>query len=519
MIYSSNIQFEDYYDDNFMKKYNLCNLDFAMKNIHFPKKIEDINISRKRLIFDELFFFQLALMSIKKNVTGQKKTTKFKNTDITPFLDILPFKLTKAQDRAVKEILEDLSSQKVMNRLVQGDVGSGKTIVAAIAMYIAVINGYQAAIMAPTTILAGQHYDELRKYMEPLGINVGIITSSTTKKNKQIIIEKLQNGDVDVIVGTHSIIEDDIKFSNLGLVVTDEQHRFGVNQRIKLKNKADTVETLVMTATPIPRTLAITLYGDLDISVIDQMPPGRKPVKTFVIDNRLEERLNNFIRKHVQQGRQVYIVCPLVEDSESIDLVSVETLYDRYKNEIFKDLSVEYLHGKLKNKEKDEIMQRFKDNQINILISTTVIEVGISVDNATIMVIENADRFGLAALHQLRGRVGRGSFESFCILKSQNKSSKVVERLKIMEKSNDGFEIAKKDLELRGPGDFFGIRQSGLPEFKIANLLDDISILKEATDAAKEVLESDPNLSSADNIKIKKYLDDKFSETLKLAQT
>lgn len=519
MIYSANIEFSDYYSDEFKKKYKLCDLGYAMKNIHFPKTIEDITNARKRLIFDELFFLELALMSIKNKNMQEKKTTIFKDLDVEPFLNVIPFELTNAQKRVVEEIKEDLKSDMVMNRLVQGDVGSGKTIVAAIAMYLAVKNGYQSAIMAPTTILAAQHYNELKKYMEKLGITVDILTSSTTKKNKEIIIEKLKNKEIDVIVGTHSLIEDNIEFGNLGLVVTDEQHRFGVKQRVKLTTKSNTVETLVMTATPIPRTLAITLYGDLDISIIDEMPPGRTPIKTFVIDDRLEDRLNTFIRKQVKEGRQVYVVCPLVEDSENLDLISVENLYEKYKNEVFKDLNVEYIHGKLKNIEKDEIMQRFKNNEINILISTTVIEVGISVSNATIMVIENADRFGLAALHQLRGRVGRGNYESFCILKSSNRSQKAKERLKIMEKSNNGFEIAQKDLELRGPGDFFGIRQSGLPEFKIANLLEDISVLKEATDAAKELLINDPNTIKQENVLIKEKLIEKFGDKIKVIGT
>ena len=401
-----------------------------------------------------------------------------------------------------------------MNRLVQGDVGSGKTIVAAIAMYIAVKNGYQAALMAPTTILANQHFDELSKYFEKLGITTSIITSSTTKKNKELIVQKLKNKEIDIIIGTHSLIEDNIEFANLGLVITDEQHRFGVMQRMKLANKGKAVETLVMTATPIPRTLAIMLYGDLDLSIIDEMPPGRKPVKTYAVGESYENRVNQFIKKQIDEGRQVYVVCPLVEENEELDLKSVEMLYEKYKNEIFKEYSVEYLHGKMKNKEKDEIMNRFKDNKINILISTTVIEVGISVSNATIMVVENADRFGLAQLHQLRGRVGRGNFQSYCILKSNNKSQKSIQRLKIMEKSNSGFDVAEKDLELRGPGDFFGIRQSGMPEFKLANLLTDINVLKQAQIAAKEVISKDRYLKSEENKKLKKVLYSKFKEQL-----
>lgn len=498
--------------NEFRKKYSLCEINYAMQNIHFPKSYKDVNISRNRLIFDELFYFQLAMMSIKNSNIGCKKENIFKKVDITPFLELLPFKLTNAQSKVIDEIQKDIYSDKLMNRLVQGDVGSGKTMVAAVAMYIAVKNGYQTAMMAPTTILANQHFEELSKYFSKLGINSEIITSSTTKKKKESIIQKLKNHEIDIIIGTHSLIEDNIEFDKLGLVITDEQHRFGVKQRMKLSNKGKNVETLVMTATPIPRTLSIMLYGDLDLSIIDEMPPGRTPIKTFAINESLEERLNGFIKKQIREGRQIYVVCPLVEDSDTLDLNSVEKLYEKYKNETFKEFNVEFLHGKMKNKEKDEIMKRFKDNEINILISTTVIEVGISVSNATVMVIENADRFGLAALHQLRGRVGRGTYESYCILKSKNRSLKSRERLKIMEKSNSGFEIAEKDLELRGPGDFFGIRQSGLPEFKIANLLTDVKILKDSQEAAKALILKDPNLN--DNPKIKKVLFEKFGEQL-----
>ncbi len=511
-VYDNKPLVKEFFDDDFRKKYSLAEINFAMRNIHFPKTFNDVKNARRRLIFDELFMLQLALMTIKDSNLGKKKTTKFSDVDITPFLELLPFKLTNAQSRVIDEIKKDMYSSRIMNRLVQGDVGSGKTIVAAIAIYIAVKNGYQAALMAPTTILANQHFNELSKYFSKLGITCDIITSSTTKKSKGIIIEKLKNNEIDVIIGTHSLIEDDIEFNNLGLVITDEQHRFGVKQRMKLGDKGSSVETLVMTATPIPRTLSIILYGDLDLSIIDEMPPDRKPVKTYVVNDNLEARVNEFIRKQVREGRQAYIVCPLVEDNEALELKSVEMLYEKYKNEIFKELNVEFLHGKMKNKEKDEIMRRFKNNEVNILISTTVIEVGISVSNATIMVIENADRFGLAALHQLRGRVGRGSHESFCILKSNNRSLQARQRLKIMETSNSGFDIAQKDLELRGPGDFFGIRQSGLPEFKLANLLTDVNVLKETQEAVKDLLKEDRNLSK--HITLKKELFDKYGEQL-----
>lgn len=513
-IYDKKPLVDEIFAPNFREHYQLAEINYAMYHVHFPKDFNAVHIARNRLIFEELFMLQLALMTIKNTSLGSKKTHTFQDVDITPFLQLLPFELTNAQKKVVEEIRKDMTGEYMMNRLVQGDVGSGKTMVAAIAMYIAVKNGYQAAMMAPTTILANQHYDELTTYFEQLGITTEIITSNTTKKKKEKIVERLQNKEIDIIIGTHSLIEDNITFSNLGLVITDEQHRFGVKQRIKLSNKGENVETLVMTATPIPRTLAIMLYGDLDLSIIDEMPPGRSPVKTYVVDESFEERVANFIKKQILEGRQVYVVCPLVEDSESLDLKSVEAIYERYKKEVFPEFQVEYLHGKMKNKEKDEIMQRFKENQINILISTTVIEVGISVSNATIMVIENADRFGLAALHQLRGRVGRGTHQSYCILKSNNKSSIARQRLKIMEKSNSGFDIAEKDLELRGPGDFFGIRQSGLPEFKLANLLKDIQILKDAQVAAKTMIQQDKFLEKPENQKLKRALFDKFGDQL-----
>lgn len=513
-VFENEFKIPETFTNEFRKKYELSEINYATKNIHFPKDYNAVEKSRNRIIFEELFLLQLALMTLKNNSLGVKKENIYKDLEFEKFSSLLPFELTNAQKRVVEEIKNDLSSDKLMNRLVQGDVGCGKTMAAAIAMYIAVKNGYQAALMAPTTILANQHYNELKPYFETLGINIEIITSATTKKNKEKIAEKLINNEIDILIGTHSIIEDNIQFNNLSLVITDEQHRFGVNQRLKLSNKGKAVDTLVMTATPIPRSLAIMLYGDLDLSIIDEMPPGRTPVKTYAVDETYESRINNFIMKNINAGRQIYVVCPLVENNETLELESVEEVYEKYKNGFFKDVAVEFLHGKMKNKEKDEIMNRFKNNEIKILISTTVIEVGISVSNATVMVIENADRFGLAALHQLRGRVGRGSFESYCILKSSNRSLKARERLKIMEKSNSGFDIAEKDLELRGPGDFFGIRQSGLPEFKLANLLKDILVLKKAGEAAKNLIESDRNLEKEENKTIKKALFDKFGDKL-----
>lgn len=509
------LNFTEIFSEGFRKKYDLEDINRAILNIHFPASFLEIEKARKRHIFEELYLLELALMSI-KNSNIKQNGIVFSNVDVSEFLSIIPFELTNAQKNCLNEILKDMNSNIVMNRLVQGDVGSGKTIIAALAMYIAVKNGYQAAMMAPTMILATQHYTDLKVLFDKLGIKTDIVTGKTTKKGKREIAEKLINGDIDILFGTHALLEDDIAFKNIGLVVTDEQHRFGVKQRMKLTGKAENVDTLVMTATPIPRTLALTLYSDLDISVIDELPKGRKAIKTnavFVNEN-MEDRINTFVSKQVDMGRQAYIVCPLIEESEDSDLTAATELYENCKNETFKNYRVGFLHGKMKNKEKDEVMIAFKNHELDILVSTTVIEVGVNVPNATVMVIENADRFGLAALHQLRGRVGRGEHQSFCVLKTYNKSEKSMSRLKIMESSNNGFVIAEKDLDLRGPGDFFGIRQHGLPEFKLADLLKDVKVLKLATDAAKITLESDPALEHNENLKIKQMLDYKFGEQL-----
>ena len=512
---NDNLNLKEIFTNDFLKKYSLEEINDATRNIHFPNSYEDIEKARKRHIFEELYLLEVALMAIKEkniNLNG----IKFNDIDVEPFMQNIPFTLTNAQKSCLKEILNDMNSPKVMNRLIQGDVGSGKTIIAALAMYVAVKNGYQAAMMAPTTILATQHYEDLSKIFENLNIKTDIITGKTTKKGKTEIIQNLKSGNIDILFGTHAILEDNVEFNKLGLVVTDEQHRFGVKQRMKLTNKSENIDTLVMTATPIPRTLALTLYSDLDISIIDELPKGRKPIKTnaVFVNEDMEDRINTFISKHLDSGRQAYIVCPLIEESEESDLTAATDLYEKYKKDVFKKYNVGFLHGKMKNKEKDEIMTDFKNKNIDLLISTTVIEVGVNVPNATIMVIEDADRFGLAALHQLRGRVGRGQYESFCILKTRSKSKNSLSRLKIMESSNNGFVIAEKDLELRGPGDFFGIRQHGLPEFKLANLLKDINVLKLATDAAKETLEKDPKLSQIENARLKETLDTKFGEAL-----
>ena len=384
------------------------------------------------------------------------------------------------------------------------------------AAYKAVKSGYQAAIMAPTAILATQHFENFKNLLEELDIKCELLISGITKKKKEDILERLKNGEIDILIGTHAIIEDNVIFKNLGLVVTDEQHRFGVKQRTKIAEKGQNPDVLVMTATPIPRTLALILYGDLDISIIDELPPNRKKIETFAVQKNMTERVNKFIQKQVQEGRQAYIVCPLVEENEELDLKSVEKLYETYKTEIFPQYRVEYIHGKMKQKDKDSIMERFKKGDIDILISTTVIEVGVDVPNANIMVIENAERFGLAQLHQLRGRVGRGEYQSYCILKYEGKGETVRKRMKVMCETNDGFIISEKDLELRGSGDFFGTMQHGLPEFKIANLFEDMPILKSVQSLAMKIINEDPKLEREENRLLKDLIKDKFMKRIEI---
>jgi ATP-dependent DNA helicase RecG len=431
-------------------------------------------------------------------------------------INSLPFNLTKAQLRVLEEIDENMESEKSMNRLLQGDVGSGKTVVAMCAAYKAVKSGYQATIMAPTAILATQHLENFKNILEKLDIKCELLVSGITKKKKEDILKRLENGEIDILIGTHAIIEDNVVFKNLGLVVTDEQHRFGVKQRTKIAEKGNNPDVLVMTATPIPRTLALILYGDLDISIIDELPPNRKQIETFAVGKNMTDRVNSFIKKQIDEGRQAYVVCPLVEENEEMDLKSVEELYKKYSREIFSQYKVEYIHGKMRPKDKDLIMERFKNKEIDILISTTVIEVGVDVPNSNIMVIENAERFGLAALHQLRGRVGRGEYQSYCILKFEGKSENVRKRMKVMCETNDGFVISEKDLELRGAGDFFGTMQHGLPEFKIANLFEDIEILKMVQGVAIKILNDDPKLEKEENKLLKELIKEKFMKRIEI---
>ena len=508
---------EENIPDYICKRYDLMEINEAIKNIHFPKNNDNFIKARRRLVFEELLGFQLALLKLKENNLECKDGIKFESSvKMSDVINELPFKLTKAQLRVLEEIDNNMESRKSMNRLVQGDVGSGKTIVSIIAAYKAVKSGYQVAIMAPTSILADQHLKNFNNILKQFDIRCELLISSVTKKKKEDILKRLSNGEIDILIGTTALLEENVIFKNLGLVVTDEQHRFGVKQRATLNSKGKKPDIIVMSATPIPRTLALILYGDLDISIIDELPPNRKKIDTFAVTKELEDRLNGFVKKQINEGRQAYIVCPLVEENEDMDLKSVEELYEKYKFETFSEYNVEYLHGKMKPKEKDEIMTKFKDGKIDILISTTVIEVGVDVPNANIMVIENAERFGLAQLHQLRGRVGRGEFKSYCVLKYEGKGKTVRERMKVMCDTNDGFIISEKDLELRGSGDFFGTAQHGIPEMKIANLFEDISELKEVQKLANEIMKEDYALTSEKNIKLKKLIKDKFSDRIEI---
>jgi len=481
----------------FRHKYRLAEAVFSYEQIHFPTSMENMEMARRRLVFEELLLLQLGLSSIKGTNSGQSGI-RFSPVDISPLLNALPFKLTPAQERVFEEIRADMESERRMNRLIQGDVGSGKTILAVLAMYIAASSGYQSAFMVPTEILAEQHYRTIAPLFEKFDIKVGLLTGGLKKKEKEAIKKEAEEERLDVIIGTHAVLEDSTMFGNLGLVITDEQHRFGVRQRARLSQKGENPDLLVMTATPIPRTLALVLYGDLDVSIVDSLPPGRKPIKTYVVDESMRDRIYQFIRKNIAEGRQAYIVCPLVEESDELEVESATGLVEKIRGDALKGLRVGLIHGRMKSAEKDDIMRRFSRGELDVLVSTTVIEVGVNVPNANIMVIENAERFGLAQLHQLRGRVGRGSHQSYCILFNQGKSEISRQRMEIMAKSNDGFVIAEKDLELRGPGDVFGVRQHGLPEFRIANLYRDMDVLKDVQKAAREIVSG--NLLEKDEV-------------------
>ncbi len=503
--------------DYFIQQYGLYDLNTAVSQIHFPTDFEHFKLARKRLVFEELLSMQLALLSLKNQYEVEKHGICFdKNAKMSDVINDLPFSLTKAQLRVLEEIDHDMESSQPMNRLLQGDVGSGKTIVALIAAYKAVKSGYQAVIMAPTAILATQHLESFNEILAKTGIRCELLVSGISKKKKEELLQRLAEGQIDILIGTHAVLEENVVFSKLGLVVTDEQHRFGVRQRSTIAEKGENPDVLVMTATPIPRTLALILYGDLDISIIDELPPNRKKIETYAVTKEMEARVNAFIAKNIDEGRQCYIVCPLVEENEEINAKSVMEMVEVYKNQIFTNYRVEYLHGKMRPKEKDEIMERFKNGEIDILISTTVIEVGVNVPNSNIMVIENAERFGLAQLHQLRGRVGRGEYQSYCILKYQGKSKMIQERMKVISGTNDGFIISEKDLELRGSGEFFGTRQHGIPEFKIANLFEDMETLKQIQAISMEIVNQDPLLEKEENREFRRLVEKNFKGRIEI---
>ncbi|MDK0614317.1 ATP-dependent DNA helicase RecG [Clostridium perfringens] len=475
--------------DEIVKKYKLISLDKAIRSIHFPEGRGELQSAINRLKFQELFTYSLKIIMMKAHIKKENSGISFKMSPLLKDLkESLPYTLTNAQSRTLREILLDQKRNIAMNRLVQGDVGSGKTLVALISMFNVYMNGYQTVLMAPTEILANQHYAEAKKYLDKFGVDIELLTGSTKEKEKKRIKEKIASGKEIMLIGTHALIQDDVELNNLGLVVTDEQHRFGVEQRSRLINKNKRADVLVMTATPIPRTLSLYLYSDLDISIIDELPPGRKPIDTMLVDMNQRMKAYNFALKEVEKGRQFYIVSPLIEENEKLNLNSVEKIYEELKNGIFKDVRIEILHGKMAGKDKDKIINTFKNGEIKGIISTTVIEVGVNVPNSTMMIIENAERFGLAQLHQLRGRVGRGEHKSYCILIANTKNDITRRRMEIMTESSDGFYIAEEDLKLRGAGEVFGMRQHGDEGFILANVVDDINILKCANHEAKLIV-------------------------------
>lgn len=487
----------------------LAEYNFAIEHIHFPSNEEELKFARKRLVYDEFFFFLLAVRHLKeKRQNVQSPFHMEKQDECRKLLTELPYRLTNAQLRTLEEVLRDLKSGSVMNRLIQGDVGSGKTIIAVLALLAACENGYQGALMVPTEVLARQHFESVTELFEKHGVDkkVILLTGSMTAKEKRIVYEKVASHEADIIIGTHALIQEKVVYDNLALVITDEQHRFGVAQREMFGNKGQMPHVLVMSATPIPRTLAIILYGDLDISVIDELPANRLPIRNCVVDKSYRPRAYRFIENEVKNGRQAYVICPMVEESEMIDAENVLD-YTKILRQNLPGIRVEYLHGKMKGKEKNKIMEEFAAGEIQVLVSTTVIEVGVNVPNATVMMIENAERFGLAQLHQLRGRVGRGDKQSYCIMVNASGNKEKNRRLDVLNKSNDGFYIASEDLKLRGPGDIFGIRQSGDLEFQLADIYTDAVTLKKVSEDVNRLLEQDENLEQEENQELKKRLD------------
>ena len=477
--------------------HQLCHVRFAYENIHFPADNESLAIARRRLVFEELFLLTLGLHLLRAR-RADVQGPQCKQTDMQPFYAALPFSLTGAQSRAVNDILRDMMTERPMNRLVQGDVGSGKTMIAAAAIYFVAKSGLQSALMAPTELLAEQHYHLLAPLLENLGVRCALLTASTTAKTRRSILQQLQSGEIDLAIGTHALISADVAYQKLGLVVTDEQHRFGVSQRAALNAKGENPHLLVMSATPIPRTLALMIYGDLDVSVVDELPPGRQEIDTFAVNSAYHERIYAFLRKLVAEGRQAYIVCPMVAENDELpdERKAVTAYAKKLQDEVFPELRVAPIHGKMKPKEKEAVMRAFSARDIDILVSTTVIEVGVDVPNAAVMLIENAECFGLSQLHQLRGRVGRGKHKSYCILVSDNTGDDNRQRLKVMTQTSNGFTLAEEDLKLRGPGDFFGSRQHGLPALKVADLTCDLELMHEARTAAQQLIADDDDLAA-----------------------
>ena len=500
----------EYLPSGIRKKYQLAEYNFAIEHIHFPKDEADLLFARKRLVFDEFFMFILTVRRLREKRFDKPSPYPIALAkEVEDLQKALPYSLTSAQQRALKEIEADLSGGKVMNRLIQGDVGSGKTILAVLALLHVACNGFQGALMAPTEVLAKQHYEGICQLFETYNIQKTpiLVTGSMTAKEKRLAYEKIKNHEADIIIGTHALIQEKVEYDKLALVITDEQHRFGVGQREALGTKGNTPHIMVMSATPIPRTLAIILYGDLDISVIDELPAERLPIKNCVVNKSYRPKAYDFIARQCAMGHQAYVICPMVEESEMIEAENVLDYTKVLRKELPESICVEYLHGKMKAKEKNQIMERFAAGEIQVLVSTTVVEVGVNVPNATVMMIENAERFGLAQLHQLRGRVGRGKSQSYCIMVNCSEEEGTMERLDILNKSNDGFYIASEDLKLRGPGDIFGMRQSGDMEFRLADIFTDANILKSVSEEADALLSEDPELNEADHMELKKRLE------------
>ncbi len=501
----------EYMPGDLRRKYQLAEINYAVEHIHFPSDQSELLFARKRLVFDEFFLFLVGVRKLKERRADKRSPyTMERCPQVEAVKKSLPYSLTAAQERTLDEVMKDLSGGLVMNRLVQGDVGSGKTIVAVLALLNAAFNGFQGALMAPTEVLAKQHFESITSLLEEQGIDKVpvLVTGSMTAKEKRLAYEKIASHEADIIIGTHALIQEKVQYDSLALVITDEQHRFGVGQREMLSSKGGAPHVLVMSATPIPRTLAIILYGDLDISVIDELPKGRQPIKNCVVNTGYRPKAYSFIARQVEAGHQAYVICPMVEESEMIEAENVLDYTKMLRKELPSSIAVEYLHGKMKGKEKNQIMERFAAGEIQVLVSTTVIEVGVNVPNATVMMIENAERFGLAQLHQLRGRVGRGRDQSYCIMVSCTDDEGTSERLDILNRSDDGFYIASEDLKLRGPGDIFGMRQSGDMEFRLADIFTDANILKSVSEEVNLLLDRDPELEEEGHVELKRRLTD-----------